>query len=462
MADHTRIGRQLGKIILVFEQLRKFRDDTTGAGITIKCLQALLTDLEDDFDDDATDRFIWESFLAWFRETTLSMNSCVERLINGPFAVWLAQFVRGNIDSPAQDPQEILRDLYEQMLKDGKDVQENTITISAVAADADNRGNGTVLVSEIEPFEKRDNERIITQKFRAVCIRDALQDGVEEGSEIFELQGTVEGGGPIITVPYAEGYGPGTNRIQNGGFETWADPAAAPTGWVKLSTETYGTQIVREQTGGQVGRGTNSLKLLGDGVLATVGVKQLEASFASFAATQRIKPKTMYLISAYVKTDGMAAKTFTIEPKGTGFTAGATEKIELVNPGVTAYTLRTALWMTPKDIPADITLEMAITGTPAASDIVRIEDVTLTEMYFWPEAAIWVALVRGRTKDFAALPQQDYFTWDATNSFASLFQSFLTRRTNFNQSDIRKMPDISRSLPSAAAASADYAEALAT
>lgn len=463
-ADHARIGARLGAFAELYEDLRQYRDET-GATVTLAPLGRVETTLEALFDADATDRLVLGWVLSWIQRTRAAVNGCIAELVNGPFAAWVLNDLRVQTSSRNTGVIDILRDHAETMLTDAKDLLENTIAIgTAIAAAASNVGNGTIILSIKEPIEKRSQERINADSFTIVCESDSFSNGVTPGQETFIVQSKLLGLGFRINVPGAVGYDAGYNRLENGSFESWDVGITIPDDWAVIGgAGTAGTHIVREST--IKIWGTYALKLLGNNTHAATEIGQVETAFSGYSTSQRIKPQTCYLISAKIRTSGMGANTlFEIEPKGTGITAASTEKITRTAPGTVAWANYSAVWITPKTIPSDIylSLKQSISaGNLQATDIVYVEDVVLSEMFFWPESGTYWGAMRGTSLDFVALPRQDYFTCATTNTLAAKIQSFLTRVTDRTVSavDVRKHPDLSRMWPSAAAASADYDEA---
>lgn len=458
---HAVIGDDLGTFIKAYNQIRRFRDDT--ADFTVTPIPKLRADAEPTFHTDEVHRFIWTAYSAWFDSVTGALNGLISSMISGPFAVWATEFLRPDIDSTTTDLLDIIRDLQEEMLDDNKDILENTITLSSgPTADSENIGDGVVTVSLLEPIEKRSEERIQTEDFLLQTSKDSFNDGRTPGDEQFNLTGTIHPQGPRVRSRFSEGAN--SNRIVNGGFETWPDPAQAPDSWT-IVAGTAGTHIIKAVVAAEHFRGDSGLKLDGDGIITSIEIKQPETDFADFASTTRLRTKGFYVLSAQILSDTVTGPGETLEIflDGTGYTTGASEKITITDPGTVAFTHFGRVVIMPNDIPDDMALHIKYSSGAAipSGHFFAVDDLELSEMTEWPAAGIKVHYKRG-ANDTVAGRKPDHWKFSTTNSFVSLFQTFMTRVTDNLVADIRAHPNINRMLPSAVAASAEYAESKAT
>jgi len=179
--------------------------------------------------------------------------------------------------------------------------------------------------------------------------------------------------------------------------------------------------------GNEVYRGSKSLVFIGDGAQTTIGVSQ--------ALTEStLDPYRRYCILAQVGKSGVAAVgagTLTIQLEGTGYTAIASEKIEL-NAGALAalggtnidydsYTLQSCYINLPSDIPSDLKLVIKVTGTLTSSARVLVDNLAFGPVTYFGGAH--VVLSSGRDKWL----KDDKITWTVTNNDAGVIQTFFRK-----------------------------------
>jgi hypothetical protein len=448
--DHATVGNDYGQFCKVSEEASLLRDQTSGT-VTIDCIEQIRDDFITLFNTDATHKFILEAIENWINGYRGAINGVIGALWTGPVALWLAEYVRDEVDSDAQTTQDIVQDWAERMRNDSEFVTELTVAISAgPTADADNNGDGTLTVVITEPIDGRPNEIVHNEKFKAVCRQDSFHGKTLPGSEVFEVGGSVHQGGISVPVKHAEGFD--RNRVTNGGNVNYGnDVAGLPDDW-DLVTGTAGVDITQETGAGDFIRDAAAFGIDGDGVAAEISIEQPEANFAGYSSQRRIKPKTFYQISAQIRTNrdaGIAAgDSFFIEFQGTGYAPTSADRIEIVGPDSAAYREEKATVRTPGDIPDDWVLAMRYNGTPAAGATVLVDDVVVQEFTVWEDAGIAVAITRGPAKEWREGVQEDYFLWETTNDESERMQRWSIRITDETTADLRSFPNLNRMLPS--------------
>lgn len=230
---------------------------------------------------------------------------------------------------PNADVNSVLPALWQRMVLDGKTVNRSTVTLGSVTAVSGNQGNGTVLLTKVldgyNPplvgsvpnlaYNGVNSELAATaDTMTFACIADSMRDGLSEGAEQFSWTGSLfygqldyraQGSGPGPGVAVADA---GSNLIVDGNFENWS--SNSPTSWTLLAGTVAGTQILQ---GATVWRGSASLKLVGDGATATIGV------------TQAVSPSTLnsrrrYLVACRIEGGSVpAAGSILINFTGTGY-----------------------------------------------------------------------------------------------------------------------------------------------
>lgn len=452
---HATIGADLGAFGRVYRVLRQIRGTT--AGITIDSLGQLQTEIEAIFDGDDAHNQILRAWLGFFAGCRASIDGMILGL-RGVMATWAFRYLRDDINSTATSFDGLIRDLAENMLIDSEDVNENVITTSTPAADADNVGDFTLLVYDEDPKEKRDNDRIQSANYVAECVTDVRIGGATAGEETFLCTSDHSFHGQV-TVPVGMNEGAAKNRIDNGSFDAWT--ASAPDSW----TVTTGAANDAEETSLVYRTGGSALKVTADGAATAYDIQQAETALVGYS-TAKLKPGGVYLLSVYARRGAGADidGTATIQFNGTGYTPASSEKIAMTTL-TTSYALKTAWIVMPDSIPSDFNLEIVWNGTPTSGRILYLDDLCLQEATEWPESGQRLAIVRGAT-DAIQNPNDssqrhgDYVTWNTAREAegTAILQDLVTLLTNGHDPDRNQQMDINLQLPHASSASANYPE----
>lgn len=456
---HATIGNDLGKFARVFRVLRMIRNG--GATISIDALDQLQLEVEAVFDEDDSHNKVLAAWMSYFNACRSAMDGMI-RGLRVVFDVYAFQVLRSDIGSTATSVDDIVDDLAENMLIDAMDVLEVIITTSAVTADADNTGNGTLIVHDQEPIEKRDNDRVQASKDILQCTVDSRR-GASWRSETFNWQSDIHGNGPTLTVGGKEGAT--AQRIDNGSFDGWT--ASAPDIWTfttDVGTKAEETSLIYRTYEEDGTTAASAFKYTANGAATTLDMRQAETLFTGYSSN-KLKPKGVYLLSVYARRGAVADidGTVTIGFVGTGYAAGSGETISLTTL-TTSYVIKTAVVVMPKSIPTDMAIQVLWNGTPTSGRILYLDDLNLQEMTYWEARAMYAGIVSGST-DFIAGPEQaDYMTFNTTRPAegTALFQEFMTLLTNRNDPTGNQMPDLNTQLPHASAAHANFAESKAT
>lgn len=452
---HATIGADLGGFGRVYRVLRQIRG--TGSGITIDSLGQLQTEIEAIFDADDAHTQILAAWLGFFGSARASIDNLI-LLLQQVMAVWAFRYLRDDINSTATSFDGLLRDLAENMRIDAQEVNENVITTSTPAADANNVGDFTVRVYDEDPKDKRDNDRIQAANYLAECVTDVRIGSATAGEETFVVSSDHSLHGQT-SVPVVMNEGAAKNRLDNGSFNGWT--ASAPDSW----TVTTGAANDSEETSLVYRSGGSALKITADGAATAYDIQQAETAFIGYS-TAKLKPGGVYLLSVYARR-GAALDidgSCTIQFNGTGYTPAASEKITMTTL-TTSYVLKTAWIVMPDSIPTDFNLEIVWSGTPTSGRILYLDDLCLQEATEWPEAGLRLAIVRGAT-DAVQNPNDssqrhgDYVTWNTAREAegTAILQDLVTLVTNTRDPDRNQQMNINIQLPHAAAPSANYPE----
>ena len=292
----------------------------------------------------------------------------------------------------------ILSRLIDEMTIDAASLNASVGGLGAVSAASGNVGNGTALTSLVldgatppgqsmmshQRYRGINSELIAADTMTLLCVADSQGSGgggrTSEGAEVFRWYGPQSypplswedessGEGPSIVVTNA----PSNSLLKNKDFEYFT--ANIPNGWTR-DLGTAGTHIVEESTAADVYRGSKALRFDGDGALAAIQLSQI-------IPLNRLVARKRYCLSLRYKASAtIAAGQFTVQFEGTGYTAGATEKIDIAAGSLaTTYTLSNFFVNMPASIPTDGTFKLVIkwTGTPTAAKKLWIDSLTISE-----------------------------------------------------------------------------------
>lgn len=328
----------------------------------------------------------------------------------------------------------VLAKLITQMGIDAATINRSTVTLGSVTAAAGNQGNGTVLVSKIlDGFSKPtkqtpahaayngvDSELTVPlETMTLICVADSENDGRTEGQESFAWSGETEnnhfsyktegsGVGPTISTVQA------ATLLSNLDFETFT-ATNTPSNWT-IDNGTAGTHIFAESGASNLYHGSKSIKFLGTGAQATIGISQ------AFSISQ-LRPLRRYLCTVRYKAASVpAAGTIVIQPTGTGFTAGSSEKISIAAASMaTSWTLASFYINLPAIIPSDFKLTVTITGTLSSGVAVYFDHMSFAPVEW--HGGVGAGVVAGSTR----FMRGDKFTFTVDNNGAGVFQEFFRR-----------------------------------
>jgi hypothetical protein len=326
--------------------------------------------------------------------------------------------------------QQVLAALYEDMITNGQTIQKCTTTVSATGSPAYwNSVEISVFLTALldgysPPYAGAPVNPMVagllseltndSEVMAATCVQDS-EHGSVAGQEQFQLVGSQprlstwdvtqggSGNGPTITTTDGSGI------LTNGGFENWT--SNTPQGWT-ITNGAAGTNVFQDTV--TFFTGLSACKFVGSGI-GTIAMSQ--------QINQNLNALQMYCCTVYVLgNSGITGGTLTIELTGTGYSAGASEKIVLNNTALAALTSWTGkkfFVLMPAFVPV-LSMTVSITGTLAGGD------VWIDGMGFGPVTyfgGIGVAIASGGR----ASQQGDQYTWDVSNDNGGAFQSFFKR-----------------------------------
>ena len=278
----------------------------------------------------------------------------------------------------SNDSTSILREMIIDMIDNSESVDKNVVTVGSVTKNCTNANCGTIILDSVLDGFNPPASGFSAQRFYAnweseislddsvtmKCTVDSENSGTLDGEFFrwvgkprrpspFHWQDTGSGDGPTFQVLNA------VSLLSNGEFESFSGDA--PSSWT-IDAGTAGSQIFKETV--TVYRGDAALEFLGDASTASIQVSQ---------AVSNLTPLRRYCFAIWLRgTAGTSSGTLTIQFEGTGYTAGATEKISMSAANLaatTSYTLKSFHVTMPSDIPSDLKLVIKWTGTPSAHSV---------------------------------------------------------------------------------------------
>jgi hypothetical protein len=335
---------------------------------------------------------------------------------------------------------DVLIELYRDMVANAKSVKPSVVTIGAVTADVTNHGNATVLLDKVldgvnaphpgflsnREYANRDSElAVANEDMTLTCVGDEDTDGLASGEEVFLWEGRP----PLVTGPFdwnTESSGLSTTVpmlnshqiVSNANLESWN--GNVPEGW-SLDDGTAGTNCIQETTAADVYRGSSAMRLVGDGATATIKLTQN-------VPLRVLVPQQRYCFACYVKGDATFAAgmlTIQFESQSGGYTAAASERI-LMNAAALAaqpaYGLEYFYLTVPEAIPDDLQLVVKLTGAATNGAKVRVDSIAFGPVTYGN--GISAVIIAGSNQT----TRNDRYTFNVQNNNAGVFQTFARKR----------------------------------
>lgn len=330
--------------------------------------------------------------------------------------------------------QQVLLELIKDMITNSQTVKSCSTTVGSPTPAAWNAGDCQVVVTKMldgvtpplnngalsSPQYAGLNSQlaVASETMTLTCTVDS-EAGASEGSEQFNWIGGVPGQGAFDWRSEGSGNGPqlqvsnGRGLIQNGEMETFT-VTNTPDSWTVV-TGTPGTHLLKDAS--VFKRGLSSLAFKGDGALASIKLKQIPGT---------LTPRRGYFVGLWIEGDATAAGTseFKVQFEGTGYSVGATEKIDLNQAALAALTsfgFYSFYIIMPAFIPPDFGLTLNALGTLTNGAKVRVDGICLVEATW--HGGVGVGLFAGGS----TILEGDRFTFTLANSNAGVFQVFFRK-----------------------------------
>lgn len=315
--------------------------------------------------------------------------------------------------------------LYSDMVTNDKNVTANTVTLGAVTATTANVDAGTALVDKVldgvtspatgfipyKNYSGLNSQISIDDTVILKCNTDSEMSNIVAGNEVFSWIGS----NPIFAPNRAgSGNGPSIQPLNTQSFlsnlrmENFS--TSSPSGFT-IDAGTAGTHIFSDTTGQY--EGASCLKFTGDATQSSIQVSQA-------LTVSQIVPLKRYVFACHLKgQSGITGGTFTIQFEGTGYTASASERIQLnytTLAGLTSWTRYSFYINMPSEIPDDMKLVIKWTGTPSAHSV-RFDNGAFGVPTYYN--GINVVIHKGSTKFLVG----DTLTFTVSNNEAGVFQT---------------------------------------
>jgi hypothetical protein len=254
------------------------------------------------------------------------------------------------------------------------------------------------------------------------CIADSTPSGTSEGAESFQVNGLAQqsNGLSFRSETDGPGTGPVLTPIQGSSFITNMFEnftANLPDGWA-IETGAAGTDIFEE---------TTTVFSTDSGSALRLTDSDAKISF-DLSGNSNINQLDRLLVAIYVQgAAGIAAGTLTIQLEGTGYTPGASEKIEMNAAALaaqTSYGLEYFFVDLPRDIPSDLKLTVGIASLTGGESVYLDDGGIIVPTYF---DGVSITPTIGSDKFY----REDHWEVDLTNGEAGRLQRAVTRMLGY-------------------------------
>jgi len=327
----------------------------------------------------------------------------------------------------------VLSALIYQMIADSQTINASTVTLGSIVPGGSNVGNGTILIdatldgisspnSSVQPHPKYAgllSQFSVNDTLTVQCATDSYSESLTSGLESFSWNGTVGLNSKWDQGIERAGQGPSITTLQAGSilsnmdFESFS-VVDTPDSW-NITAGVVTTNVAQSTSAGNFYRGVSAVKLIGTGV-AAITINQPISS-------RSVKPLGRYACSVRYKasgTEGSGGKTFSVQLTGTGYSAGATEKVSIAGGSLaTSWTLASFFVNIPANPPSDLAMTISLSGTPTVT--VYVDDMGFDQVTYFN--GICCVAVAGSTP----FVKGDSFVFTVANDQVGVFQEFFRR-----------------------------------
>lgn len=336
-------------------------------------------------------------------------------------------------------PDRTLRDallyLIREMYLDSKSVDKTTVTKAAVGTGSGNTGNGTLIFTELPPLSLNAGvtqfPNIRTEYLEIRCTRDATGKETAQGSEEFEIRGSVAQ--PNLDYRFPAGSGarfmqrclnPAIETgaryeqlLRNGSFSTFTT-ANIPDGFT-VSTGTAGTHFAQETS--TTFRGGSSFKFIGNGSTLAKLRQQLNSDSGTF---HTIQSDRLYVLAVAARTTGTASAgtvRFCLQDGSGTVISGATQNIQF-SVGTT-FVWNYVFFRAPLALPSSIYAVIEQTTALNSGCSMILDELVLAEVRQFAAGSQGIVILPGST-DWVV---NDHLRLLSTNDLAGEFNTEFDR-----------------------------------
>ena len=312
-----------------------------------------------------------------------------------------------------------LRVLAVDMIAQTQSIPTTGISIGSVTSTSS--GDGTLILSESGRFsyggakyvtKQGANDSILAETLNAYCTKDARDGSLLRGNERWLIEGRAGldrldrrwqdgtsgyGSGAVLSINSTCGVIEGSNirgqnMLSNSGFERVNGTPFALDWTVQTGTE--GTNLQSSTT---AARGSRSLKVVGDNVVAH-NIYQVMGT----ASRPNVKANTVYIATALLRGDTGTVNTGTIALQlrdgSNAEISGCSVSRNMAGGGLsvsnTAWTRMQGAFCTPLSLPSEVRFNVAFT-VKLGSQTLLVDEVVLTEAAQVYPGGVYAAVVAG-------------------------------------------------------------------
>lgn len=327
-----------------------------------------------------------------------------------------------------------LEALIDAMVDDSKSIQSSAVT-STMTAGASNNGDGETAES-VALTASIDRQNVHAETIVFTCITDRAAGLLYSGNEIWTFNGEAAvprwsdewplGSGVSGTIRTCSAdrssgeNGPNKNAVIGGGFEAFysSGGGSVPTYFEAVS----GAALMASTTDSM--RGDYGVQITGDGSTQfSLRQKFGQESASNGSNTVLLQPNTRYLVSVGLKVGGaVTGGVVRLSLKDGAATVLGSVSVNVTSM-TTSYVVASFQYLTGDSIDPDTALVLESTTAVPNTEIVRADELMVTEMAeAYPSGPLY-AILAGAT-DFAV---NDTFELAVTNDRDGVFQQEFAR-----------------------------------
>lgn len=420
----TRLGK-IGYAVTVNDEFR----GRSGAALATD-LPALVKDVMDEFDGGTMTIRELVKNLPDANLAQLAAMSSINSALRVAAQAMLIQMVDDDDPQPARTVLESLAELDRQMRTGAETIKANTVSVTP-AAGGSNVGTG-ILVASIKDGRGYNLEYALAED-----VEFDLQSTTTAGAEVWRGRGENAIGDKLSQLwPGGSGSSKtytsfnatnSANKVSNGGFETFT-VANLPDGWVAV-TGVAGTDFGSEAALFYLG--AKALKYIGGATLTNL---------THALTVSGLKPKEPLALNLFTRVSSVPAAGVAVIDLIDGSNnvisdeAGTANTLTVTLTGLTtSYAVKNVVFRLPDPIPSVVKLRIRLTTALSAASNWLIDHLSLATMdRQYASGGPYFKFFTGATN----WSGDDLYTAAVANNYAGLFQTFLMRAYDIEQTGL--------------------------